>query len=320
MTGGSGFVGQHLVRRLLADGHSVRALARSTESAAVVEGLGATAVLADLLEAPSFADELRDVEVVVHAAAHTGVWGDRRVFERVNVVGTRSLLAAARRAGVRRFVHVSTEAVLAAGRPLHLVDEQVPYPRRHAGEYARTKAVAEQLVLAADDAELDTVAVRPRLVWGPGDATVLPQVLAAVRAGRWVWVDHGRYLTSTCHVRNVCEGIVLAAEHGRGGRAYFLTDGPPVELRAFLTRAALAHGVALPDRSVPHLVARAVATLDPAWRVLHLPGAPPLPRTALALMGHEMTVDDTRARAELGYGPVVTVDEGLAELAGAGPS
>ncbi len=316
VTGGSGFVGRHLLLRLLADGHEVRALARSEDSAEVVEALGAIPVRADLVDVCDVVDEIRGCGTVVHAAADTRPWGRAAELERVNVTGTRRLLEAARNAGVRRFVHVSTEAVLADGNPVRFVDETAPYPKRYAGDDARSKALAEQLVLATDSRELTTVAVRPRLVWGPGDTTVLPQVLQAVADERWAWVSGGHYLTSTCHVRNLCEGIVAAAERGVGGRAYFLTDGAPVEFRSFVTRCAAAYGVDIPDRTVSYTLARTTAVvLDRGRRVLSLKGEPPVSAVAMALGGHEVTVNDGRARAELEYAPVVTVDEGLAELA-----
>ncbi len=315
MTGGSGFVGRHLLLRLLADGHEVRALARSDESARVVEAHGATAVRADLVDVHDVLEDVRGCDVVVHAAADTRPWGRPAEYDLANVTGTRRMLEVARQAGVGRFVHVSTEAVLAGGNSLRFVDESAPYPKRHAGDYARTKALAEQLVLAADSREMTTVAVRPRLVWGPGDTTVLPQIVQAARDGRWAWVNGGHYLTSTCHVQNLCEGVQAAVRDGAGGRAYFLTDGAPVEFRGFITRCAAEHGVTMPDRTVPYPVARTAArVLDRGWRVLRLKGEPPVSEAAVALGGHEVTVNDGRARREIGYVPVISVDEGIADL------
>jgi nucleoside-diphosphate-sugar epimerase len=253
---------------------------------------------------------------VVHAAACTDQWGPRQRFEEVNVVGTATVLDAARSAGIGRVVHVSTEAVLADGRPLRGVDETAPQPARVYGEYAATKARAERLVLAANSAGFATVVVRPRLVWGPGDATVLPAVVAAARSGRFAWIGGGRYLTSTCHVTNACTGIALALEHGRGGEVYFLTDGPPVEFREFLTALAATAGVRLGNRSIPRSLAWAIASgLELVWRTLRLGGEPPITRTFLALSAQEMTVDDSKARQELGYAPAVDRAAGLADLA-----
>jgi nucleoside-diphosphate-sugar epimerase len=253
---------------------------------------------------------------VVHAAADTRSWGRRGDYERINVAGTAAVLAAARSAGVPTVVHVSSEAVLAGGRPLVRADESWPRPSRVYGDYPATKARAEVLALAGNGDGLAVVVVRPRFVWGPGDATVLPAVVAAARAGRYAWIDGGRYLTSTCHVANAAEGLVRAVAAGRGGEVYFVTDGPPVQLRAFLTALASTAGVQLPDRSLPRPVAWAAATvLEAAWRALPLPGEPPLTRTFLALSAQEMTVDDSKARRELGYRPVIERAAGLAALA-----
>jgi nucleoside-diphosphate-sugar epimerase len=188
---------------------------------------------------------------VVHAAALTSQWGPPQRFDAINVSGTAAVVEAAREAGVRRLVLVSTEAVLADGHPLIRVNETCPRPGRLVGEYARTKGLAEGLVLAAATPEFVTVAVRPRWVWGPGDTTIMPEIVKAVRASRFAWVNSGRYFTSTCHVTNACAGILCALERGRGGLAYFLTDGEPVEFRAFLTALAGTAGVDLPGRSVP---------------------------------------------------------------------
>ena len=315
LTGGSGFLGRHLVQRLVDDGHRVLALARSDEAAEVVTGRGAEAVRGDLAGLRHLVDEVRGSDVVVHAAAATDQGARRGAQHEDNVEGTRAVVDLARAAGVPRLVHVSTEAVLADGSPLRYVDEDAPYPPRHAGEYPRTKALAEQIVLAADAHDLHTIVLRPRLVWGPGDTTVMPPVLDSVREGHWAWVDGGDYLTSTCHVANVCQAIVGAAESDRSGRAYFVTDGPPVQFRSFITDLAAAHGVEMPERSVPRAVARTAARVaDGSRRVLRRGGDAAVSRTAVALGGHEMTVNDERARRELGYRPVVSVPEGLSDL------
>ena len=325
VTGGSGFLGQHLIRRLVNDGHDVLALARSDQASATVEAAGAASLRGDLKEIRSLAPSLVGCDVVVHAAAYTGPWGDPQYWDEVNIEGTRETLLAAQDAKVPTFVHVSTEAVLADGHPLVRVDETHPRPatkvglfrrgRHHAGDYPRTKSAAELFALGADKPRMKVVAVRPRLIWGPDDQTILPVVLDAARDGSWRWVDGGHYLTSTCHVFNVCEGILLAAEKGTGGQAYFLTDGPDVEFREFISRCAGQFGVELPDKSVPHAVARAAAwTIDAAWKTLRKKNDPPLTWTAFALGAHEITVDDSKARAELGYKPVISREEGYRTL------
>jgi len=312
VTGGSGFLGKRLIAELV-DGRGVpvAALARSEAAAIAVRGPGAEPVRGDLDDVRAMTEGMASCDVVFHSAAHVKVYGRLPEFMKVNVRGTENALAAARAAGVRRFVHIGTEAVLADGRPIIRADEHRPYPARPAGPYPISKGLAERAVIAANrPGELETVVVRPRFIWGKGDTSVLPQLVDAVRRKKFAWLSGGRYLTSTCHVANVVEGALLAAERGAPGEIYFLTDGEPTELRGFMTALLATQGVAAGDREIPRWVARAVAWLTGWMRT------PPVTRTAIALMGHEVTVDDTRARRELGYAGKVTREAGLAELRG----
>jgi nucleoside-diphosphate-sugar epimerase len=315
VTGGSGFIGGALVRRLVADGWTVRALARSDASADAVRERGAEPVRGELDDLSSMAVGAAGCEVTFHCAAHLGDWGAREDFERGNVAGTRNALAAARQAGVRRFVHVGTEAALLAGEPLVEVDERAPLRFDSPALYSSTKARAEEAVIEANRNGFETVIVRPRFVWGRGDTTLLPAMAAMVRAGRFAWVGGGRQRTSTTHVDNAVEGLMLAAQRGAPGGVYFVTDGQAVVFRDFVTRLIETQGVTPTGRSVPAPVANAVATVgETAWRRLPLPGRPPLTRLAVWLSSLETTIDITRARTELGYAPVRTIDEGLEEL------
>jgi nucleoside-diphosphate-sugar epimerase len=315
VTGGSGFIGGALVRRLVTEGWTVRALARSDGSADAVSERGAEPVRGDLDDVASMAAGAAGCEVAFHCAAHLGDWGTRGEFERGNVQGTRNALAAARRAGLRRFVHVGTEAALLAGQPLVEADERAPLRFDSPALYSSTKARAEEAVIEANQNGLETVVVRPRFVWGRGDTTLLPTMTEMVRSGRFAWVGGGRHRTSTTHVDNVVEGLMLGAQRGAPGGVYFVTDGEPVVFRDFVTRLIETQGLTPPGRSVPVPVANAVATVgETAWRLLPLPGRPPLTRLAVWLSAVETTIDITRARTELGYAPVTTIDEGLEEL------
>lgn len=316
VTGGSGFVGGALLDALDERGEDVRALARSATAAEAVARRGATPVRGDLFDTAALGTGMRGAELVVHCAAKlTGGTADATEFHRVNVAGTASVLAAARQAQVPRFVSVSTEQVLLGPRPLVNVDESWPYPERHAGPYAASKAEAERLLLAASGPRLATMAVRPRLVWGEGDTTLLPTLLAMARAGRLRWIDGGAHLTSTTHVRNVVEGILAAAERGRGGEAYFVTDGPPVLFRDFVTALLATQGLPEPAATLPYWLAKGVAELGTAaWRAFPLRGHPPLDPIMVRLAGETCTVRDGKARRELGYEGRVSREQGLAEL------
>jgi len=314
VTGGSGFVGRTLIPYLVERGISVRALARSDAAAAAVANLGAAAVRGDIA-APLSEDALRGADAVFHAAAFVNDWGEEREAFAANVEGTQHVLDAARAAGVPRFVQVSTEAVLVGGRKMRNADETWPRPPRPIGLYARTKSQAEERVEAAAAPGFATIIVRPRFIWGAGDTTLLPKLIEGARDGSLRWIGDGRYLTSTCHVRNCCEGMLKAAERGAAGGIYFLTDGDPVPFRDFIEAMLRGQGIALPTGTVPRPVAKAFSWLtDATARLLRL-GRPTLPWMTFHLIGEEVTVTDARARRELGYLGEMTRERGLRDMA-----
>jgi nucleoside-diphosphate-sugar epimerase len=314
VTGGSGFIGGRLIERLVRDGWTVRALARSDAAADRVRAAGAEPVRGDLGDMPALGD---GVDVVFHAAAKVEDWGPWKEFRRVNVEGTEAVLHAARAAGVRRVVHVGTEGALLHGQPLVAADERMPLAFGSPAPYAATKAEAEAAVVSASRGGLETIVIRPRFVWGPGDATLLPAIAEMARRGRLRWIGGGTQRTSTTHVDNCVEALVLAADRGTPGAAYFVTDGEPVVFREFVSAMLATQGIEPPTGTLPRPVAAVVARAgEAAWRLLPLPGAPPLTRFALWVASLECTLDDSRARADLGYAPVVAREDGLAAMRG----
>jgi nucleoside-diphosphate-sugar epimerase len=315
VTGGSGFIGGRLIERLVAEGHSVRALARSQAAADAVAARGAEPVRGDLADVAALAAGASGCELAFHAAAEVSQWAPREQFVANNVEGTRNVIAGCRDAGVRRLVHVSTEAVLLAGEPLVNANEEAPRRPDSPAPYSATKAMAEELVVGANGDGLETVVVRPRFVWGAGDTTLLPAIAELVRAGRFAWIGGGRHLTSITHVDNVVEGLMLGAERGQPGRVYFVTDGDPVVFREFVSELLRTQGLEPPRRSIPVTVANVIAIAgETAWRTLPLGGEPPLTRFAVWASSQECTIDISRAGSELGYAPVRTRAEGLAQL------
>jgi len=317
VTGGSGFIGGRLVRRLVGEGRTVRALARSDTAAETVASLGADPVRGELGEPTALTAAADGADVAFHLAAHLGEWGRWEDFERGNVVGTRNVLAACEEAGVRRFVHCGTEAALMAGAPLVRVDETAPLRPDSRAPYPATKAKAEQAVRRASRDGFETVVLRPRFVWGKGDTTLLPEMVATVEAGRFAWVGGGTNVTETTHVDNVVEGLILAAAKGRAGEAYFVTDGEPVVFREFVSALLRSQNVEPPDRSLPTWTAAPMARVcEAAWKLLPLPGDPPMTAFRSWLLTQECTIDISKARSELGYEPIVSHEQGLAQLRG----
>jgi nucleoside-diphosphate-sugar epimerase len=316
VTGGSGFIGGALIERLRSEGWDVRALARSKSAAAKVRERGAEPAAGDLDHTAALRAGAEGCEVCFHAAAKVEDWGALADFERLNVRGTENVIAACREAGVRRLVHVGTEAAVTAGQPLVQADEAAPLRPDSPFLYSSSKAKAEQRVRAANGEEIQTVVIRPRFVWGRGDTTLLPAIADLVRSGRFRWIGGGRHRTDTTHIDNTVEGLWLGATKAPAGGVYFVTDGEPVVFREFVTRMLETQGVSPPDKSVsPRLAGTAAMAAERAWRLLRRPGPPPLTRFAVWVSSQECTLDISRARTELDYEPVRTREEGLGELA-----
>lgn len=322
VTGGSGFVGGALVRRLVAEGHQVTALARSEPSAQRVRAASAVALHGDLADLANAAGagwlaRLADVDAVVHTAAHMEFWGPDALFERLNHAPTIALHAAAVAAGVRRFVLVSAASVSTGSQRRPVVDETTPEGRPNIA-YSRVKLATERALLAAPAGSTELVVLRPPFIWGRGMATIDGFVEAA-RTGRFAWIDHGRHTVDMLHVDNLVTALVLALTRGRPGGVYHVTDSAPIPIREFLVPLLATQGIDVSgSRSVPLAVAAPLAAvLDRAARVLRRRTAPPLTNWLVSFTGRDRAYDITAARRELGYVPGVTFEQGLAGMASA---
>jgi nucleoside-diphosphate-sugar epimerase len=322
VTGGSGFVGGHLIAHLLKNGWQVRALARSSQSEADVRALGATAVKGSLSDERALREAMAGCEVVFHVAAHFKLWGKKALFNRVNVVGTRNVVkAAAATASVRRVVAVSAAAVVMGDpEPMVDVDETFPLQVRSFSPYSSSKAKGERVLLKANRVrpDFETIALRPPFIWGTGMSS-LDEMVETVHAGRWQWVDGGKQAMSSCHVDNLCEALILAADRGRGGEAYFVADDEISTLKGFISALLSTRDVSVSDKAVPFGMAWFMAGLmGVVWRLLRLNGQPPITRQMLRLIGKPFTINTEKARVELGYAPRTTMNAGLAAMRHAG--
>jgi nucleoside-diphosphate-sugar epimerase len=315
VTGGSGYIGRNLLRKLVAQGHTVSALTRSEDSAQKVHTIGADPVQGDMLDKQALLKGIQGADFLLHLAADTNHSGATRQQEETNLKGTKTVFEAARQAGIRRALHLSSEAVLLTGKPLRNTDETTPIPNRFPGGYSRTKAMAEQIALAAVKPGFDVVVLRPRFVWGRDDSTALPQLVEAAQSGKLAWIDGGEYLTSTTHVENVVHAMLLALEKGRTGEVYFVTDGEAQPFRAFITRLLATQGIKAPTKKVPRwLVVPVVRLGEIASKLTGGKLHGPMSWQEYATLGVEVTLNIKKARSELGYAPVISIDEGMAEL------
>ena len=313
VTGASGFLGRAVAADLVAAGHEVRTLQRRPSQVP-----GATDVLGSVTDAALVARAVAGAEGVVHLAAKVSLAGDPGEFRAVNVEGTRGMLDAAERAGVSRFVQVSSPSVAHAGTALAGVAAEPASPERARGEYARTKAEAELLALARDSAAMRVIAVRPHIVWGPGDTQLVERILDRARRGRLPLLSGGTALIDSTYVDNAASGIA-AALHRAGaahGRAYVITNGEPRPVAELLAGICLAAGVRPPRWSVPAALGRAAGTaIERVWSIR--PGAdePPMTRFLAEQLSTAHWFDQRDTRRDLDWSPSVSIDEGLRRLA-----
>lgn len=311
VTGGSGFVGRHMIQMLRDRGDEVIALARSEQAAMQVTQLGAKAVRGDLLNEQAMIRGMQACDVVFHIAGFLSIWGKYKDFYETNVLGTECTLSAAQAANVPRFVQIGAAASVFDRYPLSHIDESYPLKQPKFSPYIATKSMAEQRVIAANRPEFRTSVVRPAWIWGNGDH-VLPQLITAVKTGQFLWIDQGNYPYMTTHVTNVCHGAILAAERSSGGQAYFLSDGDVIQFRQWVTTLLHLAGVKPGQLSIPRWLAWNVARLmESIWKITRRKDAPPITRTMIRLIGQELTFSDRKAQIELGYSPIVTREVGL---------
>ena len=318
VTGGGGFLGQAIVRGLLARGAAVRSFSRQEHAGLQV--LGIEQMKGDLSEADAISAAVQGCDVVFHVAAKPGIWGDYADYFQTNVIGTRNVISACRRHAVHRLVYTSSPSVVFDGSDMEGVDESVPYPAHYDAHYPHTKALAEQAVIAANDAQLATVSLRPHLIWGPGDNHLLPRFVARSKAGQLRRIGSRENLIDTVHVDNAADAHLLAADRlGPGspvaGRVYFISQGEPVPMWYMVNRLLEAAGAPPVTKSVPTWLAMALAWgFEAAHRITCNPAEPRLTRFVVRELSTAHWFNIAAARHDLGFAPRISIAEGLAQL------
>ncbi|PZE65962.1 NAD(P)-dependent oxidoreductase [Curtobacterium sp. MCBD17_021] len=315
VTGASGFLGRAVAAAVRDAGHAVRTFQRRPSGVDGVQD-----VLGTMTDPAAVRTAVAGVDAVVHLAAKVSLAGDPADFVRVNVDGTRDLLAAAREAGVARFVFVSSPSVAHTGESIAGDDATPASPGSARGDYARTKAAAELLALAADAPGFAVVAVRPHLVWGPGDEQLVGRIVDRARRGRLPVLDSGAALIDTCYVDNAASAMVAALERAEvvHGNAYVVTNGEPRPVGELLAGICAASGVPVPRQHVPAGIARvAGSAVEAVWHVRPGVDEPPMTRFLAEQLSTAHWFDQRRTRRDLRWEPAVSIDEGLRALAAA---
>jgi nucleoside-diphosphate-sugar epimerase len=316
VTGGGGFLGGAIVRRLLTAGARVGSFSRRRYAG--LDALGVDQRPGDLADREAVCRAVEGVDLVFHVAARPGVWGRYEEYFRPNVTGTENVIAACRRQGIRHLVYTSSPSVVFDGRDMAGVDESVPYPDHWEAHYPHTKALAEQMVLKAGREDLQTIALRPHLIWGPGDNHLVPRIIR--RARRLRRVGDGRNRVDTIYVDNAAHAHLLAAaallrRPSLSGRVYFISQDDPIPLWEMVDAILAAADLPPVERTISAVAARRLgALMEWLYRGLHLPGEPPMTRFVAGELATEHWFDIRAAKADLGYAPLVSTDEGLRRL------
>lgn len=317
VTGGGGFLGSAVCRQLAGRGHEVVAFQRSP--ADHLQEHGVVPVQGSITDYPALLEASANCDAMVHTAGKAGIWGDADDFRAVNVDGTANAIRACRERGIRYLVHTSSPSVVHAGGDIEGADESLPLARHFPAPYPETKAAAERLVTEASGDGLGTTALRPHLIWGPGDPHILPRLLDKARGGRLALPAPDKVI-DTVFVENAALAHVMALEELMAsarcaGKAYFVTNNEPLPQGEIIGKLLAALGVEVKIRAVPAGVARAAGALcERAWKSFGLKGEPPLTRFSVEQLATAHWYDTSAAERDFGYRPTVSIAEGLAIL------
>ena len=318
VTGGGGFLGSALVALSRGRGLPVRSLSRRFYPH--LQKLGVEQIQGDISDSSTVDRAVRGCQTVFHTAAKAGLWGPEHEYERVNVQGTRNVIAACRRAGAQRIVFTSSPSVVFNGKAMEGADESAPYPGRFDAAYPKTKALAEQLIIESNSKDLATVSIRPHLIWGPGDNNLLPRIISRAQSGRLRRIGGGEPKIDPIYIENAATAHFLAADRLEpgshvAGKIYFVTQGETIPLWEMIDRLLKAARLAPVRRSISRPLAIATAgLLELGYFLSRRTTEPPLTRFLVRQLSTTHWFNIAAARRDLGYEPRVTIAEGMRRL------
>jgi len=318
VTGGGGFLGAALSRALVARGVQVRSFSRGEYPE--LEAIGVECCRGDVSDAVTVHTAVRGCDAVFHVAAKAGVWGRRAEYWTSNVVGTTNVLTACVTCGVPRLIYTSSPSVVYSGHDECGIDESAPYPARYLAHYPETKALAEQIVLQQNNSQLATIALRPHLIWGPGDNHLMPRLIEKARNGRLRRVGNGTNLVDTTYIDNAVAAHLAALDRLQpgapcAGKAYFIANDEPLPLWDLINRMLASADLPPVTKSIsPRTAYAAGAVFEAVYKLLGRQDEPPMTRFVARQLATSHWYDLTAAKRDLSYAPAVTVEEGLRRL------
>jgi len=312
VTGGSGFLGKHLIKRLLKEGHEVTAFARSESSAEKLAHMGCETVIGDLCRLSSYEEQLAGHDVVIHAASPVKFWGDWSFFQRDIIDVTRELFDAASRQHIKRFIYISSESVLQNDKPLENIDESFPYLEPNS-YYGKAKQLAERWLIERKS-DMECIVLRPTFIWGPG-VSALTTMIEKINNGQFSWLDHGDVVIETVHVNNVVHAIVLALDHGEDKQIYNVTDDQPRSVKEVIGGLLDTQNITIPTKNMSSRLVRYLAgVVEAIWKILRIKSDPPISRFEWSFVGLPRKYNIQKIKQSLGYQPVISVTDGLREM------
>lgn len=318
VTGAGGFLGGGITRMILERGGEVRGLARSDYPE--MEALGVDMRRGDIADQGTVINAARGCDIVFHVAAKAGVWGSRDSYYIPNVVGTMNVIEACRRLNINRLVYTSTPSVTFEGKDENGVNEKAPYAEKYLCHYAATKARAEKRVLAANSKELATVALRPHLIWGPGDNHLVPRIWERGKAGRLKLVDGGKRKVDSVYIDNAVFAHLLAARKLRpgarcAGKAYYISNGQPLPMGVLINKILDAGGIPPVTKNISARTAYvAGAIFEFVYTLLRRKKEPIMTRFVARQLSTAHWFDIRAAKRDFGYTPRVSIKQGLKRL------
>ncbi|MBV7327063.1 NAD-dependent epimerase/dehydratase family protein [Chloroflexi bacterium TSY] len=311
VTGGTGFLGSHLTRALVADGHHVQILGRNFAHVQELLSAGTQPIKSDLRDRETIAAACARVDAVYHVGALSTDWGKPSDFYAINVGGTEAIIEGCLRHNVQRLIHISSPSVIFDGYDHENVTETKPYASRFLSDYAWTKKLAEDRVNAASERGLQTVIIRPKAIFGPGDRTLLPRLIKTARQGRLPQFGTGQNLVDLTYVDNVVQALRLCLDiRAAIGRTYFVTNDEHILLWKVIRELLQQVGLSPNLPTIPTPVAQTIALFMEKWATI-THRTPLLTRYSIAVLTCTQTYDISAARTDLGYTPHISVEEGI---------
>jgi nucleoside-diphosphate-sugar epimerase len=319
VTGGGGFLGRAICRQLLARGDEVTAYQRSESEE--LEKLGARVVQGDISDTEVLNRALHGIEAVIHTAAKAGLSVNYDEYYRPNVGGTENVINACLDNGIHKLVFTSSPSVTHSDGDIEGGNESLPYPESYNSPYPKTKALAEQLVMAANCPELHTVSLRPHLVWGPGDNHLLPKLIERAKQGK-LRLPGPDKLIDTVYIDNAAKAHLLALDKletnpgAVGGKTYFISNDEPVTQSEIIGGLLKAAGLDVDIQAISPRIAIAAGTLlETGWKLFGIKSEPPLTRWSAEHLSTAHWYDISAAKRDLGYKAEISISEGLETLA-----